>query len=135
VALVFFILHFQFSVSMNSLLFGIILSALFSTTSLVVVLLRVSPLTDPAQAVPAFLLSFLLTVSTVGALIFMGIWKVLSFHSWDTGKLVSISLRQGIFLGIAFTVVILFHLLRLLNWWIGVLIFVVVGLVEAALDH
>ncbi|MDP7645561.1 MAG: hypothetical protein QF400_00145 [Candidatus Peribacteraceae bacterium] len=120
---------------MNTLLFGIILSALFSSTSLLVVLLRVSPLTAPAQAIPAFFLSFFLTVSTVGALCFIGIWRMVPTHMWDMGKLTSISLRQGILLGISLTVIILFHQLNLLNWWIGILIVAVSVLVEVALDH
>ncbi|MFH1671098.1 MAG: hypothetical protein ABIA92_06000 [Patescibacteria group bacterium] len=124
-----------FSVSMNSLLFGIILSALLSTTSLLVVLLRVSPLIAPHQAVTAFLLSLFLSVSTVSTLMFIGIWKLLPVHTWDMGKLMSISLRQGIFLGIGVSTLTLFHMLSMLTWWIGVMIFVVVLLVEMALDH
>ncbi len=99
------------------------------------VLLRVSPLTAPAQAIPAFFLSFFLTVSTVGALCFIGIWRMVPTHMWDMGKLTSISLRQGILLGISLTVIVLFHQLNLLNWWIGVLIVAVSVLVEVALDH
>jgi len=128
---------------MNTLIFGIILSALFSATSLFVVILRVSPLTAPQQAVPAFFLSLFLTVSTVGTLLFLSLWKVLArsriewlpVHAWDTGKLTSISLRQGILLGFSTTVLVLFLLLNLLNWWIGVLIYGVAGVVEVALEH
>jgi len=120
---------------MNTLLFGIILSALFSLTSLLVVLLRVSPLTAPQQAVPAFFLSVLLSVSTVATLLFIGLWKILPVHAWDMGKLTSISLRQGIFVGIATTVLLLFHLLNLLNWWVALMIYAVVVLVELALEH
>ncbi|MBU2213055.1 hypothetical protein KKC44_02990 [Patescibacteria group bacterium] len=120
---------------MNTLLFGIILSALLSTTSLMVVLLRVSPLMAPHQAVTAFLLSLFLSVSTVSTLMFISIWKLLPVHTWDMGKLMSISLRQGIFLGIGVSTLTLFHMLSMLTWWIGVMIFVVVLLVEMALDH
>ncbi|MBU0766823.1 hypothetical protein KKF55_03500 [Patescibacteria group bacterium] len=120
---------------MNTLLFGIILSALLSTTSLLVVLLRVSPLAAPEQAVSAFLFSLLLSVSTVSTLVFIGIWKALPVHTWDMGKLMSISLRQGIFLGVGVTILVLFHMFGMLNWWIGVMIFAVVLLVEIALDH
>jgi len=120
---------------MNSLLFGIILSAIFSSTSLIAVLMRVSPLTDPAQAVPAFFVSLFLTISTVSSIAFMGMWKAIPFHAWDTGKLVSISLRQGIFLGSALAIIMLFHLLNMLNWWIGLLIAAVFLLVEMAMEH
>ncbi|MFA7681873.1 MAG: hypothetical protein WCX61_02485 [Candidatus Peribacteraceae bacterium] len=120
---------------MNNLLFGIILSAMLSATSLLIVLLRVSPLTAPVQAVIAFFLSMLLTVSTVSTLAFIGLWKILPIHTWDMGKLISISLRQGILLGIATAVLIVFHLLQLLNWWVALLIYAVVILVELAMEH
>jgi len=120
---------------MNTLLFGISLSALLSFTSLMIVLLRVSPLTSPNQAIPAFFLSMFLTVTTVSMLLFMMIWKRVPHHSWDTAKLMTISLRQALFLGSAVVLVLLFHMFQLLNWWIMLMIFAVFALVELALDH
>ena len=119
---------------MTSLLFGIILSALLSFTSLLVVLFRVSPLSSPGQALPAFFLSVFLSVSSVAALVFYGIWKLLPIHAWDTGKLLGISVRQGLLLGFGTVILILFHLLGLLTWWIGVLIYAVFLLIELALN-
>jgi hypothetical protein len=120
---------------MPSLIFGLSLAALLSTTSLVIILMRVSPLTAPGQAIPAFFLSLFLVVSTVGSLVFMAVWKMLPTHSWDTGKIVSISIRQGIFLAIGSILLIIFHLFSLLNWWIAILIYVVFILVELALEQ
>ncbi len=120
---------------MNSLIFGISLAALLSTTSLFIVLFRISPLLAPEQAVPAFFISVFLSVSSVVSLIFMAIWKYVPHHNWDLGKLTSISLRQGIFAGSATEIVLLFHVLGLLNWWIAVLIFSVFVLVELAMKH
>jgi hypothetical protein len=120
---------------MNNLLFGIALSAALSVTSLLVVLLRVSPLTAPAQALPAFFLSLLLSVSTVSTLLLIALWRVLPVHTWDTGKITSISLRQGLLLGLAVTIIFVFLVLRLLNWWIGLLIAAVFGLIELASRH
>ena len=120
---------------MNNLLFGIILSALLSSTSLLVVLLRVSPLTSPEQAVPAFFLSAFLSISTVATLIFWALWKTVPIHTWDTGKLLSVSLRQGFFIGAVIMLLILFHLLALLNWWVALMIFSVFLLVELALNY
>lgn len=120
---------------MNSLLFGIILSALLSTTSLFVVLLRVSPLSAPTQALPAFFASVFLTVSSIGALAFFGLWKFVPMHHWDAGRILSISLRQGIFLGAGTVILILFHLLGLLTWWIGILIYAFFVLIELAMKH
>jgi len=121
--------------TMNSLLFGISVAALFSTTSLLIVLFRVSPLLAPTQAIFAFFLSVFLSVSTVGTLVFMTIWQRAPHHTWDTGKLTSISFRQGIFLGTATSILLMFHLLGLLNWWITIMIYGVFVLIEMALDH
>jgi len=119
----------------TSLLFGLSLAALLSITSLLIILFRVSPLTAPTQAIPAFFLSLFLSISTVGTLLFLLLWKVLPLHSWDAGKVVSISLRQGIFLGTAVALVIVFHLFELLNWWIAALIFFIFALIELALEQ
>lgn len=120
---------------MTNLLFGIILSAVFSITSLLVVLFRVSPLTSPQYALPAFFLSAFLCISTVSTLIFWGLWKTLPIHAWDTGKLLSVSLRQGLFIGAIICLLILFHLLAILNWWVAVMIISVFLLVELALNY
>ncbi|MCA9371022.1 MAG: hypothetical protein KC680_03630 [Candidatus Peregrinibacteria bacterium] len=120
---------------MNTLVFGISLSALLSTTSLFIVLFRVSPLLAPAQALFAFFFSALLSVTTVSTLLLMAIWKKVPGLTWDTGKLTSICLRQGIFLGIATTITALFLVLQLLTWWIAILIYGVFLLVELALEH
>lgn len=108
---------------------------MLSTTSLLIVVFRVSPLTAPIQAVPAFFVSLLLSVSTVGTLILYGIWKMLPTHTWDMGKILSISLRQGIFLGCATVILVLFHIMQLLNWWIALMIYGVFLFIELALDH
>lgn len=119
---------------MTTLLFGIILSALFSTTSLLIVLFRVSPLSSPGYALPAFFISLFLSVSTLGALALYALWKLIHVHLWDQGKLLSVSVRQGVFLGSAVTLITLFHLLSVLTWWIMLLIIGVFVLVESALN-
>ncbi len=120
---------------MNTLVFGISLASLLSTTSLLIVLFRVSPLLAPLQAVLALLGSVLLSVSTVATLLFIALWKNVPHHTWDTGKLTSIALRQGVFLGIATTIVLLFLVLQLLQWWVMVMIYGVFVLLELALEH
>lgn len=119
---------------MTSLLFGIILSALLSTTSLLAVLFRVSPLSAPAQALPAFFASLFLSMSSIGALLFYALWRTVPFHTWDTGKILSVSLREGVFLGLGSVFLLVFHLLGLLTWWIAVLIYTVFLLIELALN-
>lgn len=118
---------------MPSVLFGIALSAILSSLSLLIVLFRVSPLTAPGHALPAFFVTLFLSVSSIGALILFFIWKYLPVHSWDLAKLVSISLRQGVMLGLGTIFLVLFHLLGLLTWWIAILIYAVFVLIEVAL--
>ena len=118
---------------MTSLLFGIILSALLSTTSLLIVLFRVSPLSTPYQAIPAFFLSVFLSVSSIGTLVFLAIWKIFPIHTWDMGKLLGIAVRQGILLGLGTVILILFNLLGILTWWIAIMIYGVFVLIELAL--
>jgi hypothetical protein len=119
----------------NTLLFSIIAAALLSTTSLIAVILRVSPLTSPVQALPAFFASVFLSIATVGTLVLYALWKWFPLHAWDEGKILSISLRQGIFLASATAILILFYLLGILTWWIGILIYLVFILIEAALQY
>ena len=119
---------------MTSLLFAISLSALLSTTSLLVVLFRVSPLQTPGQALPVFFVSVFLSASSLAALLFYVLWQILPMHTWDAGKLLSISVRQGLLLGFGTVILILFHLLSLLTWWIGILIYSVFVLIELAMN-
>ena len=119
---------------MNSLLFGISASALLSVTSLLVILFRVSPLTAPAYALPAFFVSVLLSISSIATLGLLFLWRMLPIHSWDLAKIVSVSLRQGIMLGIGTCILLIFHVLGMLTWWIAIVIYAVFVLIELALN-
>ena len=120
---------------MTSLLFSVVLAGILSLTSLLSVLLRFSPLTSPNQALVTFFLSIFLGNTSVGCLLFYGLWKILPVHTWDDGTALRISLRQGFFLAIATTLLILFHLLGILTWWAGVTIYLIFLLIEIALHY
>jgi hypothetical protein len=120
---------------MTTLLYSIIVAAMLSLTSLVAVILRVSPLTSPAQALPAFFASLFLTITSVMTLLLYVLWKWFPLHAWDEGKILSTALRQGIFIGLTVVVLILFHLLGILTWWIALLILAVFILIEVALQY
>ena len=120
---------------MTSLLYSIIVAALLSATSLIAVLLRVSPLLSPAQALPAFFLSVFLPIAMTMTIVLFFLWKWFPVHAWDEGKILGISLRQGLFLASATVILILFHLLGILTWWVGILIYVVFLLIELALQY
>lgn len=98
------------------------------------VLFRVSPLTAPGYALPAFFISLFLAVSSVMTLAFYTLWRFVPLHSWDLGQILGISVRQGVFVGLATVILVLFHLLGLLTWWIAIMIYGVFALVELALN-
>ncbi len=118
---------------MTPLLLRIAAAAFFSLSSLIVVLFRVSPLVSPALAIPFFFLTVFLTVASTGALLCYGIWGTLSIEGMDSGRKMSVSLREGFFLAIATMFLIIFQILGILTWWIGGLIYLVFVLVEVAL--
>ena len=120
---------------MTSLLFSIIVAALLSTTSLLVVLFRASPLLSPGQALPSFFASVFLAVATTTTLLLYALWKHLPIHAWDDGKILGISLRQGVLLGLGTVFMFAFLVLGLLTWWIAVMIYTMFLLVELALQH
>lgn len=120
---------------MTSLLFSVALAAVLSLTSLLTVLLRVSPLTSPGQALTAFFISLFLALTSVGCLLLYGMWKMLPIHTWDDGTTLKISLREGLLLASSTTLFILFYLLGILTWWAGIMIYAIALLTEIALHY
>lgn len=118
---------------MTSLLFRISLSAILSVASLIVVLYRVSPLTSPGLALPLFFLTLFLSLASVGALLFYAVWYWLPTEGLDSGKKLTIALREGIFLAVAIILALFCFLLNIATWWIILLLFLVFALIEAAL--
>ncbi len=111
---------------MPPLLATIAAAAVLSTASFLAVILRVSPLTSPEYAVPAFFISMMLTATTCGTLLSYSLhWVIrrapVSLHT---------PLRHGILLALMLGALLLFHLWALLTWWIAVMIagtFVLIG--------
>lgn len=117
---------------MTNLLFSLSLAAILSLTSLLVVLFRVSPLQAPLQALPAFFLSLLLSVSSIVTIIAYLLWK-----RFDEGKsdaiLFRIAFREGAFLGIATIILLALLLLQILTPLIAFFTLTVFVIVEVAL--
>lgn len=118
---------------MTPLLFAVSLSAVLSTASLLVILFRVSPITAPSFALPFLFFTLFLSVASVGSIVLYGLWRSLPLERQDVGRMLSTALREGIFLGIATVILLLFHLLGILTWWVALLIYGVFVLVEIAL--
>lgn len=118
---------------MTPLILRIFTAALLSVASLLIVLFRVSPLASPAIAIPLFFLTLFLTVATLTSLLSFGAWNTASIEGMDKGKVMSVALREGVFLASAVCLLFLFQILGILTWWIGLLIVLVFILVEFAL--
>ncbi len=119
---------------MTPLLLRIGTAFLLALASLIVILFRVSPLSSPALAVPFFFLTLFLTVASGMTLLLYAIWRRLSVEGMDAGKKMSVSLREGLFIAAATILLFLFQVLGILTWWIGIMIFLVFGLIEMALN-
>lgn len=113
---------------------------LLSGSALLLVLFRVSPLTAPEFALPLLFLCVLVATSALPALLLVTL-KALLLPRLHPGKVpnpllsrafVSASLRQGIFFGIATCFLLFLFLLRILNWWIALLVYAVFVLIEMA---
>jgi hypothetical protein len=115
------------------LLLRITAAAFLSLASFLVIIFRVSPLTAPGLAVPFFFLTLFLVISTTSTLAFYGVWSHLSVEGMDAGKKIGVSLREALFLASATSLLLLFQVLGIFTWWIGVLIYLVFVLVELAL--
>ncbi len=118
---------------MTPLLLRIAAAAFFSLASLIVVLFRISPLVSPGLAIPFFFLTTFLAVASISTLLCYGMWSMLPIEGMDSGRRMSVSLREGFFLAIATIFLIVFQILGILTWWIGGLIYLVFVLVEVAL--
>lgn len=117
---------------MTPLLYSIAVAALLSTASLLAVLFRVSPLAAPLQAIPAFFISFILTVASIATILLTFFWRWLPVHTWDEGKILTIALREGMLLAIAIAIVIVLSITTILTWWVALLVLLVFLLIEMA---
>lgn len=119
---------------MPTLIFGIAISALLSITSLMVVLTRVSPILSPVYAVPAFLVSLLLAVGSTATLALWFLWSRVPVHFWDTGKIITVSLRQGVLFSLCTVILFGLDVLQLFSWGAALLTVAVFSLIEVAMN-
>jgi hypothetical protein len=120
---------------MLSLLLRIAAAGFLSLSSLLVILFRVSPISSPKVAIPTFFLSLFLAVASFSSLGLYAIWHRISIEGMDLGSKMNIALREGIFLASAVCFLVLFQLLSIFTWWIGLLILLIFLLVELALHY
>ena len=118
---------------MSPLLLRIAIAGILSVASLLVILFRVSPLTSPSIALPFFFLTVFLSVASIATLLCYAAWAAVSVEGLDAGRKITLALREGIFTACAVVLLLIFHILGILTWWIALLIFGVFLLIELAL--
>lgn len=110
-------------------LFGILITAIFGWASWGVVINKLSPYLSPAPALFFFYASLFIALTATFALFgfYLRVWlnkhEVYSQH-------INIALRQGGLLAIIMCVGLGFQRLRVLTWWDGLLLVLVMVLVE-----
>jgi len=107
----------------------IALAGILSWVSWVVVIFKLDPYESMGLAL-AFFYSTLFIALTCTFTVFGFYFRVWLFKNEIFYKHITISLRQGVFLGLIAVTALVFQMLRVLNWWSGLLLVVVVVLLE-----
>ncbi len=116
---------------MTSIFLRLGTTALLSISSFIVVLFRLSPLSSPGLALPLFFITLFFAITSTVSLASYFSWS--HWSEFDAGKCLSIALREGVFLAIATCVIIILHILGVLSWWIGILLYLTFIFIELAL--
>ena len=120
---------------MTGALAGITLALFLSLSSLAVVLLRVSPLSASGFALPFLFLSLFIALSSGATIILSVIKGLLKHQAVRSRSIISSSMRQGIFTALGTCFLVFLYLLRVLNWWIAVLVYAIFILIEMAINR
>lgn len=110
-------------------LFGIFIAATFGWASWGVVINKLSPYVSPGPALIFFYTSLFISLTATFALFgyYLRVWlnkhEVYSQH-------INIALRQGMLLSIIMCTGLVFQRLRVLTWWDGLLLVLIMILVE-----
>ncbi len=110
-------------------LFGIFVAATFGWASWGVVINKLSPYNSPAPALILFYTSLFIALTATFALLgyYLRVW--LNKHEIYFQH-INISLRQGVFLSMIMCTGLIFQRFRVLTWWDGLLLVLVMILVE-----
>ena len=108
---------------------GLIGATVLSWASLVLVLNKLSPFTQPLFSLTAFYLSLTLALSGLFSVIFYGLRRWVNLSEIRNAHLTS-SLRQGTLIALLLVIGLGFQRLRILTWWDGLLILAIVLMIE-----
>lgn len=110
-------------------IFGIFIAATFGWASWGLVIHKLSPYTSPVPALTLFYTSLFIALTATFALFgfYLRVWlnKNEIYHQH-----INIALRQGVLLSIIMCTGLLFQRLRVLTWWDGLLLVLIMILVE-----
>jgi len=107
----------------------IALAGALSWISWAMVILKLDPYESMGLALAFFYTTFFIALSCTFT-VFGFYFRVWLFKNEIFYKHITISLRQGVFLGFISIAALVFQMLRVLTWWSGLLLVVVVVLLE-----
>lgn len=111
-------------------LFFIGLAGFLACLGFFLVLTRLDPYSHMGISLSLFFATFFIAVSATFT-VFGFYFRVWLFRNEVFYKHINIALRQGVFLAIIAVFCLIFLMLRLLNWWTGLLLIAVIVLLEA----
>ena len=110
-------------------LLGIFIASVFGWASWGVVINKLSPYASPLPALALFYISLFIALTATFALLgyYLRVWLNKSEVYFQH---INIALRQGVFLSILMCTGLIFQRLRVLTWWDGLLLVLVMILIE-----
>lgn len=107
----------------------IAIAGFISAFAWTLVIIKLSPYQAKGLALAFFFLTMFMTLSSLFTVVgfYFRVWL---FKNEIFYKHINISLRQGVFLGLLAVFALVFQMIRVLNWWSGLLLIVIVVLLE-----
>ena len=116
--------------TLKSYLWGMRISTLISTVGLGLVVYYIDPEKSGLAGQALFYLSMFLTFSGLFILLFTRVNRTSLLEEGDVSKNLGQNFRRGILTAFLAVVLIFFQSMRILVWWLGLLVFVGVCLIE-----
>lgn len=107
----------------------IAIAGVFAWLAWLLVVFKFSPYEKMGLSLGMFFITFFMALSSTFTVIgfYFRIWL---FKNEIFYKHINVSLRQGVFLGLIANFSLVFQMLRVLNWWSGLLLIVIAVLLE-----
>jgi len=115
--------------TLQSYLWGLRIGTLISFSAFCAVIFLTDPIDIGNIAFILFYLTFFLTVSGISVLVLTWLWRKMASDMLSLGE-VGMAVRQGILLGALMTILIALQQVKVLVWWVGLIVVGVGFLIE-----